>query len=92
MHAPARIRCCGNPTASEAMTATPPTPASASALPSLDRLLRLPALATLIEGHGRSRITQLLRVHLQALRERISATQLSAEQLHQAIEDRKSVV
>ena len=86
MHAPARIRCCGNPTASEAMTATPPTPASASALPSLDRLLRLPALATLIEGHGRSRITQLLRVHLQALRERISATQLSAEQLHQAIE------
>lgn len=66
------------------MTRTPPV--SAAALPSLDRLLRLPALSVLIEGHGRSRITQLLRSHLQALRERIGAGQLSAEALQQAIE------
>ncbi|MFB5858088.1 L-seryl-tRNA(Sec) selenium transferase [Stenotrophomonas maltophilia] len=68
------------------MSATPPTPASAAALPSLDRVLRLPALAPLIEGHGRSRITQLLRSHLQVLRERISAGQLSTAQLQEAIE------
>ncbi len=68
------------------MPRTPPAPASAAALPSLDRLLRLPALSDLIEGHGRSRITQLLRVHLQALRERIVAAQLSVEALQQAID------
>ncbi|HEL7751206.1 TPA: L-seryl-tRNA(Sec) selenium transferase [Stenotrophomonas maltophilia] len=68
------------------MPRTPPAPASAAALPSLDRLLRLPALSALIEGHGRSRITQLLRVHLQALRERIGAAQLSVEALQQAID------
>lgn len=68
------------------MPRTPPAPASAAALPSLDRLLRLPALSDLIEGHGRSRITQLLRVHLQALRERIGAAQLSVEALQQAID------
>lgn len=68
------------------MSRTPPAPASAAALPSLDRLLRLPALSDLIEGHGRSRITQLLRVHLQALRERIGAAQLSVEALQQAID------
>ncbi|HGM7322328.1 TPA: L-seryl-tRNA(Sec) selenium transferase [Stenotrophomonas maltophilia] len=68
------------------MPRTPPAPASASALPSLDRLLRLPALSELIESHGRSRVTQLLRVHLQALRERIGAAQLSVEALQQAID------
>ena len=68
------------------MPRTPPATALAAALPSLDRLLRLPALSALIEGHGRSRITQLLRSHLQMLRERISAAQLSAEQLQQAID------
>jgi len=67
------------------MTATPSTPASVSALPSLDRLLRLPALAALIEGHGHSRITRLLRSHLQVLRDRISAGQLSAAQLQEAV-------
>ncbi len=72
------------------MTRTPPV--SAAALPSLDRLLRLPALSALIEGHGRSRITQLLRSHLQALRERIGAGQLSAEALQQAIEGAALVV
>ena len=84
MRVPARILCCGNPTAIEAMTAMPPAPASAAALPSLDRVLRLPALAPLIEGHGRSRITQLLRSHLQVLRERVSASQLSTAQLQEA--------
>lgn len=68
------------------MPRTPPIPASAAALPSLDRLLRLPALSPQIEAHGRSRITQLLRAYLQALRERIGAAQLSAGQLYQAIE------
>lgn len=66
------------------MPATPP--ASASALPSLDRLLRLPALSTLIDRHGRSHVTRLLRTHLQALRERIGNGQLSAVHLLQAIE------
>ena len=68
------------------MPRTPPAPVSAAALPSLDRLLRLPALSELIESHGRSRVTQLLRVHLQALRERIGAAQLSVEALQQAID------
>lgn len=68
------------------MPATPPTPASAATLPSLDRVLRLPALVALIEGHGRNRITQLLRSHLQVLRDRISAGQLSTAQLHEAVE------
>ncbi len=68
------------------MPRTPPAPASAAALPSLDRLLRQPALSELIEGHGRSRITQLLRSHLQQLRDRISSGQLSAEQLQQAVD------
>lgn len=67
------------------MPRTHATPASAAALPSLDRLLRLPALSAMIERHGRSRITQLLRAHLQELRDRISAAQLSAERLEQAI-------
>ncbi|WP_329861749.1 L-seryl-tRNA(Sec) selenium transferase [Stenotrophomonas sp. SMYL89] len=61
-------------------------PASVAALPSLDRLLRLPALAALIERHGRSRITQLLRSHLQGLRDRIGAGQLSTAQLQEAID------
>ena len=65
----------------------PRTPAaSATALPSLDRLLRLPALAARIETHGRNRIAQLLRSHLQQLRDRIGAGQLSAGQLLQAID------
>ncbi|PZS89102.1 L-seryl-tRNA(Sec) selenium transferase [Stenotrophomonas maltophilia] len=68
------------------MAAMSPTPASVAALPSLDRLLRLPALAAPIERHGRSRITQLLRSHLQGLRDRIGAGQLSTAQLQEAIE------
>lgn len=62
-----------------------PTPASVAALPSLDRLLRLPALAALIERHGRSRITQLLRSQLQGLRDRIGAGQLSTAQLQEVV-------
>ena len=45
-----------------------PAPGKASALPSLDRLLRDPAFAGLIEAHGRSRVTMLLRERLQAIR------------------------
>ncbi len=86
MRVPARILCYGNPTAIEAMTAMPPAPASAAALPSLDRVLRLPALAPLIEGHGRSRITQLPRSHLQLLREGVSGGQLSTAQLQEAVD------
>lgn len=86
MRVPARTRCCGRPTATEPMPRTRPAPASSAALPSLDRLLRLPALSALIEGHGRSRITQLLRSQVQTLRERISAGALSAEHLQQATE------
>ncbi|MDV9041339.1 L-seryl-tRNA(Sec) selenium transferase [Stenotrophomonas sp. RAC2] len=67
------------------MAAISPTPASATALPSLDRLLRLPELLALIEGHGRSRVTQLLRSQLQVLRDRIGAGQLSTGELQQAV-------
>ena len=59
--------------------------APASALPSLDRLLRLPALSTLIRDHGRSRIAHLLREHVQGLRERSGCGQLSPEQLQRAV-------
>lgn len=68
------------------MPRTPPIPASAATLPSLDRLLRLPALSPLIDVHGRSRITHLLRSHLQMLRDRISAGQLSTAQLQEAVD------
>ena len=62
-----------------------PVIASAGALPSLDRLLRLPQLATLIDAHGRSRITRLLRTHLQDLRERIADETFSAQELERAL-------
>lgn len=68
------------------MPRSSPNPASAAALPSLDRLLRLPALSALIEGHGRSRIAGLLRSHVQMLRDRINAGQFSAEALQQALD------
>ncbi len=65
--------------------AAPPA-ATAAALPSLDRLLRLPELSGLIERHGHSRVAQLLRQHLQRLRECIAGDGLPAEQLRQAID------
>jgi L-seryl-tRNA(Ser) seleniumtransferase len=63
-----------------------PDPASASALPSLDRLLRAPQLAVLIERHGRIRVSRLLRMQLQELRAGIAAGQLSGEALHRALD------
>ncbi|GHH52645.1 L-seryl-tRNA(Sec) selenium transferase [[Pseudomonas] boreopolis] len=62
-------------------------PASADALPSLDRLLRSAQLAPLLERHGRSRIARLLRIRLQALRERIALGGLSRDALDDALQD-----
>ncbi len=61
-------------------------PATASALPSLDRLLREPALAGLIERHGRTRITRLLRAEVDALRAGIAAGRLSQAALAAALD------
>ena len=50
-------------------------------LPSLDRLLRAPSLAKLLERHGRSRITRLLRARLQAVREAAAAGGMAPDAL-----------
>lgn len=65
---------------------------SASDLPSLDQLLRTPHMAALMEQHGRSRVTRLLRGHLQALREQIQVSPLSREALAQAVQGDALVV
>ncbi|MDO5505342.1 MAG: L-seryl-tRNA(Sec) selenium transferase [Pseudoxanthomonas suwonensis] len=57
------------------------TPAQAAALPSLDRLLREPALRPLIDTHGHTRITTLLRAQLAGLRQQVTASALSPEAL-----------
>ena len=49
-----------------------PTP-DFSAIPSLDRLLQAPAVATLVESHGRSATTAALRVALDSARGAIAA-------------------
>ncbi len=61
------------------------TQASASALPSLDRLLHDPQLAALLERHGRTRITRLLRARLQVLREQIADGGMSHTSLEDAL-------
>ena len=61
-------------------------PASFDALPSLDRLLRLPQLDALIAAHGRSRISTLLRAQLQVLRECITSGGISQAGLHGALD------
>lgn len=43
-------------------------PAAASDIPSLDRLLKAAPLRSLLEGHGRTRLTTALRAHLGRLR------------------------
>ena len=48
-------------------------PAAASDIPSLDRLLRDPALAALVAGHGPSRVTAALRARLATLRDEARA-------------------
>ena len=42
--------------------------AAASDIPSLDRLLKDPAMASLLAAHGHSRVTATLRAHLDGLR------------------------
>ena len=42
--------------------------ASASDIPSLDKLLRQPALASLVTRHGRTQVVEALRLHLDSLR------------------------
>jgi L-seryl-tRNA(Ser) seleniumtransferase len=42
--------------------------ASASDIPSLDRLLRQPAVASLVARHGRTQVIGVLRLHLDSLR------------------------
>jgi L-seryl-tRNA(Ser) seleniumtransferase len=43
-------------------------PANAAEIPSLDRLLKLPALESLLARHGRTQVTAALRAHLAGLR------------------------
>ncbi len=43
-------------------------PATAADIPSVDRLLNLPAFRPLLERHGRLRVTQVVRDHLSELR------------------------
>ena len=58
--------------------------ADRAALPSLDRVLRAPALSALVERHGHSRIARLLRARLQALREAASTGDIDAAALARA--------
>lgn len=58
--------------------------AALAALPSLDRVLRAPQLAALVERHGRSRIAQALRLRLHALREAASTGGIDAAGLARA--------
>ena len=55
--------------------------AAASAIPSLDRLLRDPAFASLLQAHGATRATAALRRHLDALRAAALAGQLGHDAL-----------
>lgn len=59
--------------------------ASASQLPSLDRMLRAAELVPLIDAHGRSRVTRLLRVRLDHLREEIANAALDATRVDDAV-------
>lgn len=56
----------------------PDAPVAASAIPSLDRLLRDPALGPLLEAHGHTRVAAILRGHLDALRGLALAGRLDA--------------
>lgn len=55
------------------MNDSPRLPAQAADIPSLDRLLREPALADLLATFGRSALAAALRLHLDALRQRVLA-------------------
>ena len=62
----------------------PAPPVRPSDIPSLDRLLREPALAGLLAGFGRSELTAALRVHLERLRRRACAGTATRAQLSTA--------
>jgi L-seryl-tRNA(Ser) seleniumtransferase len=67
--------------------------ASAADIPSLDRLLNRPALASLLARHGRTQVTTSLRTHLQDLRSRavagtLETIALSDEAIAASVESR----
>jgi L-seryl-tRNA(Ser) seleniumtransferase len=53
------------------------SPAQAADIPSLDRLLKTPALQSLLMRHGRTQVTATLRTHLDSLRKLALAGTLS---------------
>jgi L-seryl-tRNA(Ser) seleniumtransferase len=55
--------------------------ASAADIPSVDRLLNRPALASLCAHHGRAQVTSVLRAHLSNLREAALAGTLESDAL-----------
>ena len=65
---------------------TEPGTAVAAGLPSLDRMLRAPELAELLDAHGRTRVTHLLRTRLQAMRDGAAAGAVDADALARAVE------
>ena len=58
-------------------------PAGAARIPSLDRLLRRPALEPLLERHGRTQVTSALRTQLARLRQEARAGTLAATSLNE---------
>jgi len=58
-------------------------PAGAARIPSLDRLLRRPALEPLLERHGRTQVTSALRTQLARLRQEARAGTLAATSLEE---------
>jgi L-seryl-tRNA(Ser) seleniumtransferase len=62
-------------------TNPPPNPQIFRRLPSVDELLRIPAVAALVSEHGRLSVTEAARVELSDLRARISSGALNAEAL-----------
>ncbi len=56
------------------------------ALPSLDRLLGSPAVADLLAAHGRSRVTEMLRLALDAERERLTGAEAAPYDEHRFLQ------
>ena len=56
---------------------------AAAVIPSLDRLLKQPALGTLLAHHGRTQVTTALRAHLEDLRKEALAGSLNPASLGQ---------
>ncbi|MBX3666728.1 MAG: L-seryl-tRNA(Sec) selenium transferase [Burkholderiales bacterium] len=60
--------------------------AARRALPSLDRLLGSPAVADLLAAHGRSRVTEMLRISLDAERERLTGAEAAPYDEHRFLQ------